>query len=88
LYCLSSHLRLLSTSLISLNSSYQTQDLKFKFLEIQNNKCYVDRWAGNCKKRLKTPKEQSESLHQRITDNTMAKRNSAIGQTMIYWTYT
>jgi hypothetical protein len=30
----------------------------------------------------------NKTLHHRITDNTMVKRNSAVGQTMVYRTYT
>jgi len=36
---------------------------------------------------LKIPKEQSESVYRRGTDNTMAKRKSTKGQTRIYKTY-
>jgi hypothetical protein len=36
---------------------------------------------------LKIPKEQSESVYRRSTDNTMAKRKSTKGQTTIYKTY-
>ena len=39
------------------------------------------------KKSLKIPKGQSESVHRRRTDNTMAKRKSTKGQTTIYKTY-
>jgi hypothetical protein len=39
------------------------------------------------KKSLKIPKGQSESVYRRRTDNTMAKRKSTKGQTMIYKTY-
>ena len=39
------------------------------------------------KKSLKTPKGQSESVYQRRTDNTMAKRKCTKGQTTIYKTY-
>ena len=39
------------------------------------------------KKSLKIPKEQSESVNQRRTDNTMAKRKSTKGQTTIYKAY-
>jgi hypothetical protein len=38
----------------------------------------------SCKKSLKIPKEQSESVYRRRTYNTMAKRKSTKGQTMIY----
>jgi hypothetical protein len=40
-----------------------------------------------CKKSLKMPKGQSESVYQRRTDNTMAKKKSKKGQTKIYNTY-
>jgi hypothetical protein len=33
-----------------------------------------------CKKRLKMPKEQSETVNQRRADNTMAKRKQTTGQ--------
>jgi hypothetical protein len=36
---------------------------------------------------LKLPKEQSESVYRRRTDNTMAKRKRTKGQTTIYKTY-
>jgi len=36
------------------------------------------------KKSLKIPEEQSETVYQRRTDNTMAKRKSTKGQTTIY----
>jgi hypothetical protein len=36
------------------------------------------------KKSLKIPKEQSESVNRRRTDNTMAKRKSTRGQSTIY----
>jgi hypothetical protein len=39
------------------------------------------------KKSLKIPKEQSESVNRRRTDNTMAKRKSTRGQSTIYKTY-
>jgi hypothetical protein len=39
------------------------------------------------KKSLKIPNVLSESIYQRRTDNTMAKRKSTKGQTMIYKTY-
>ena len=39
------------------------------------------------KKSLKIPKEQSESVHRRRTDNTVAKRKSTKAQTTIYKTY-
>jgi hypothetical protein len=39
------------------------------------------------KKSLKIPKEQSETVYRRRTDNTMAKRKSTKGQTTIYKTY-
>ena len=32
--------------------------------------------SNTCKKSLKIPKEQSESVYRRRTDNTMAKRKS------------
>ena len=35
-----------------------------------------------CKKSLKIPKRQSESVYRRRTDNTMAKRKSTKGQTI------
>jgi hypothetical protein len=39
------------------------------------------------KKSLTIPKGQSESVYRRRTDNTMAKRKRAKGQTTIYKTY-
>jgi hypothetical protein len=39
------------------------------------------------RKSLRIPKEQTESVNQRKTDNTMAKRKSTKGQTTIYKTY-
>ena len=39
------------------------------------------------KKSLKIPKEQSESVYRRRTDNTMANRKSTKGQTAINKTY-
>jgi len=39
------------------------------------------------KKSLKIPKEQSETVYRRRTDNTMAKGKSTKGQTTIYKTY-
>jgi len=39
------------------------------------------------KKSLKIPKGQSEPVHRRGTDNTMAKRKSTKGQTTIYKAY-
>jgi len=41
-----------------------------------------------CKKSLKIPKGQSESVYRRSTDNTMTKRKTTKGQTTIYNTYT
>ena len=40
-----------------------------------------------CKKSLKIPKEKSESVYRRRTDNTMAKRKSIKEQTTIKKTY-
>ena len=40
-----------------------------------------------CKKSLKIPKWQLDSVYRRKTDNTMAKRKSTKGQTTIYKTY-
>jgi hypothetical protein len=40
----------------------------------------------NAKKSLKIPKEQSESVDRKRTDDTMAKTKSTEGQTMIYKT--
>jgi len=37
---------------------------------------------------LKIPKGKSESVYRRGTDNTVAKRKRAKGQTTIYKTYT
>ena len=42
---------------------------------------------NSIKMTLKIPKEQSESVYRRRTDNTMAKRKSTKGQTTIYKTY-
>ena len=39
------------------------------------------------RKSLKVPKGQAESVNQRRTDNTIAKRKSTKGQTTIYKTY-
>jgi hypothetical protein len=53
----------------------------------------MDRYRGihmylvNAKKCLKIPKEQSESIYRRRTDNTMAKRKSTKEQTTIYKAY-
>ena len=47
----------------------------------------VRKWGMLFKKSLKIPKGQSESIYRRRTDNTMAKRKSTKGQTMIYKTY-
>jgi hypothetical protein len=41
-----------------------------------------------CRKSLKIPKGQSESVYRRRPDNTMTKRKSTKGQTTIYKTYT
>jgi len=38
----------------------------------------------HCKKSLKIPKGQWESVHRRRTDNTMAKRKSTKGQATVY----
>jgi len=38
---------------------------------------------NKCKKSLKIPKGQSETVYRRRTDNTMAKRKSTKGQTTI-----
>jgi hypothetical protein len=43
-------------------------------------------YTSSNKKSLKIPKGQSESVYRRRTDNTMAKRKSAKGQTTIYKT--
>jgi hypothetical protein len=43
--------------------------------------------GATSKNSLKIPKRQSESVYRRRTDNTMAKRKSTKGQTMIYKTY-
>ena len=40
-------------------------------------------WAIICRKCLKIPKGQSESVYRRRTDNTIAKRKSTKGQTTI-----
>ena len=37
---------------------------------------------------LKIPKELSDSVYHRRTDNTMAKRKNTKGQTTVYKTYT
>jgi hypothetical protein len=42
--------------------------------------------TSQLKKSLKIPKGQSESVYQKVTDNTMAKRKSTKGQTKIYTT--
>ena len=42
----------------------------------------------SAKKSFKIPKGQSESVYERRTDHTMAKRKSTKGQTPIYKTYT
>jgi len=51
----------------------------------------MDPWAGFqksiWKKSLKIQKRQSQSVNRRRTDNTMAKRTSAKGQTTIYKTH-
>jgi hypothetical protein len=44
------------------------------------------RSLNNSKKSLKIPKGQYESVNQRRTDNTMAKRKRIKGQTPIYTT--
>ena len=44
-------------------------------------------WTIICRKCLKIPKGQSESVYQRRTDNTIAKRKSTKGQTTINRTY-
>jgi hypothetical protein len=49
LHCLSYHLRHLITHLVFTSSSGITLYLKIKFIGIQNNKCYDDRWADSCK---------------------------------------
>ena len=43
--------------------------------------------GSNHKKSLKIPKEKSESVNRRRTDNTMAKRKNTKGQTTINKTY-
>ena len=45
------------------------------------NYCYI---VFACKKSLKIPKEQSESVYRRRTDNKMAKWKRTKGQTTIY----
>jgi len=44
------------------------------------------KWRLQFKKSLKIPKRYSESVNQRRTDNTMAKRKRTKGQTTIYKT--
>ena len=44
-------------------------------------------WLARNQKSLKIPKAQSETVYRRRTDNTMAKRKSTKGQTMIDKTY-
>ena len=44
-------------------------------------------WAIICRKCLKIPKRQSESVYRRRTDKTIAKRKSTKGQTTINRTY-
>jgi hypothetical protein len=41
----------------------------------------------NNKKSLKIPKEQTEAIKRRRTNNTIVKRKSTKGQTTIYKTY-
>ena len=48
----------------------------------------VRKWCMLFKKSLKIPNGQSESVYQRRTDNTMAKRKSTKEQATIYKTYT
>jgi hypothetical protein len=45
LYCLSIDVWPLIKQLVSTNSSYLTLELKIYLIGIQNNKCYIDRWA-------------------------------------------
>jgi hypothetical protein len=45
LHCLSIDVWPLITPLVSANSSYLTLELKIDLIGIQNNKCYIDRWA-------------------------------------------
>jgi hypothetical protein len=47
----------------------------------------VRKWCMLFKKSLKIPNGQSESVYQRRTDNTMAKRKSTKEQATIYKTY-
>jgi hypothetical protein len=44
------------------------------------------KYQGDIKKRLKIPKEQSEGVNQRSTDNIMAKRKSTTEQKIAYET--
>jgi hypothetical protein len=55
---------------------------------IKNDVEYWFFMGKNNKKSLKIPKGQSETVYQRRTDNTMAKRKSTKGQTTIYKAYT
>ena len=53
------------------------------FISEINELCekHNNRYQTFCKKSLKTPKGQSDSVYRRRTDNTMAKRKSTKGQT-------
>jgi hypothetical protein len=55
------------------------------FISEINELCekHNNRYQMFCKKSLKIPKGQSESVYRRRTDNTMAKRKSTKGQTTI-----
>ena len=59
------------------------------FVHVLVFKCYIFSLFINgniCKKSLKIPKGQSESIYRRRTDNTIAKRKRTKGQTTIYKT--
>ena len=63
------------------NHSRQKQSM------LSNQEC-LEKRQYRFKKSLKILKGQSESVYRRRTDNTMSKRKSRKGQTIIYKTYT
>ena len=72
-----------SNTITELRTISQILQIKHKILSTAIH-CTLQR--NSCKKSLKIPKRWSESVYQRRTDNSMAKRKRTKVQTMIYKT--
>jgi hypothetical protein len=68
------------------NGTWNSPNMRHSFIFLPKEECNWLKTRNN-KKSLKIPKEQSETVYRRRTDNTMAKRKSTKGQTTIDKTY-